>query len=151
MKKLSVLLTIFLFGYCHVVQAQTSDVVTINVDDEVYYITHTVSGYDITGLYQYEEKGEPIVELLKGGQGFFQLHGMSKTRMEWGIECDEKGVVKVLNPEGGGVYNLWYQIKETHKGPTWEQGTVDKWDVVEFWIYAAERKMHILRERIKRY
>ncbi len=151
MKKLSILLTISLFGYCITIQGQTSDIVTVKVDDEVYYLTHTIPGYDITGVYNYEEKGEPKVELNKDGTGLFQLHGMSATKMEWGIECDENGVVKVENPASGGVYNLWYQIKETHKGPTWEQGTVGKWDVVEFFIWAAERKMHILRERIKRF
>lgn len=132
--------------------AQTK-ITKINIKDEVYYIT-TEIGYSILGIYLYESKGDPTVELNAGGKGRFQLHGMSKTNMNWGIECDEKGIPKKEEGPGGAKYLLWYQITEknigtTNTGQTWESGEIGKWDAVELAINFSSNKMYIMRERIK--
>lgn len=130
-------------------------VTKITIKDEVYYITTDI-GYPITGTYLYESKGEPTVELNAGGKGRFQLHGMSKTPMNWGIECDEKGVPKKVEGPGGARYLLWYQITEknvgtTYTGSTWESGEIGKWDAVNLSVSFSEKKIYIMGERIKGY
>lgn len=127
-----------------------TDVTKVTIKDEVYYLTKNI-GYPITGIYKYESKGEPIVQLNDDGTGLFQLHGMSQTKMVWGIECDEKGIAKKNETQFGAVYLLWYQIKEKHKGKTWEQGEVDAWDAVQFSIHFDTKEIYILGERIKGY
>jgi hypothetical protein len=127
-----------------------SGITKIVEKDEVYYITTDI-GLPIIGLYQYEGKKEPIVSLKEGGQGLFQLHGMSATNMVWGIECDATGKAKVQEAPWGGIYRLWYKITEKHKGKTWESGEVGKWDIVQFSVHSNEHKMYILGERIRSY
>jgi len=147
--KLRTLLLIALSLFATGAFAQSA-VTKVTVKDEVYYIT-TKMDYPITGLYNYESKGEPIVQLNADGTGLFQLHQMSQTKMVWGIECDAKGVPKELKAAFGPVYRLWYQIKEKHKGKTWESGVVDEWDIIQLSIHTNERKIYILGERIKTY
>ena len=127
-----------------------SAVTKVTVKDETYYIT-TKMEYPITGLYKYESKGDPIVQLNEDGTGLFQLHQMSQTPMVWGIECDSKGNPKELKVSWGSAYRLWYQIKEKHKGKSWEQGTIDEWDIVQLSVHTDEKKIYILGERIKTY
>lgn len=116
--------------------AQTA-VTKVTVKDETYYIT-TELEYNIIGLYKYEEKGAPIVELNKDGTGIFQLHGMPQKEMKWGIESDAKGVPKQLKVVWGSVYRLWYQVG-------------DVWDIIQLSVHTDERKIYILGERIKTY
>lgn len=132
-----------------------SPITKITYKEEVYYITTQVE-YPVIGEYKYESKGDPTVELNEGGKGRFQLHGMGKTPMNWGIECDENGVTKKEEGPGGARFILFYQITETNKGvgsggQTWESGVVGKWDAVELTVSFADRKIDILRERFKPY
>ena len=147
--KLKILLFIALSLFITGAFAQTA-VTKLTVKGEVYYLTKK-TGYNITGLYKYESKGEPIVKLNEDGTGLFQLHGMSQTPMVWGIECDAKGVPKGLKTDWGFVYRFWYQIKEKHRGKTWESGEIDEWDIVQFSVHTDEKKIYILGERIKGY
>lgn len=142
---LFIALSLFITG----AYAQTA-VTKVTVKDEVYYLTKNI-GYNITGIYKYESKGEPIVQLNKDGTGLFQLHDMSQTKMVWGIECDAKGAPKELKTDWGFAYRLWYQIKEKHKGKSWESGVIDEWDIVQFSIHTDENNIYILGERIKSY
>jgi len=135
---------------CTTASFAQSDVTKIVEKDEVYYISKSI-GLPITGEYKYEGKGEPIVQLNADGTGLFQLHGMSATRMIWGIECDASGKAKVQEAAWGGIYRLWYQLKEKHKGKTWESGVVGKWDIIQFSVHTDTRKMYVLGERIKTY
>lgn len=115
-----------------------SPVTKVTVKDEVYFIT-TKMNYDILGLYKYESKGEPIVELNKDGTGIFQLHQMPQTPMVWGVECDSKGVAKELKVVWGSVYRLWYKAKDK------------EWDIIQLSVHTDEKKIYILGERIKTY
>lgn len=116
--------------------AQTA-VTKVTVKDETYYIT-TKSDYPITGLYKYESKKDPIVQLNEDGTGIFQLHGMPQNEMKWGIECDSKGVPKELKVVWGSVYRLWYQVAGV-------------WDIIQLSVHTDEKKIYILGERIKTY
>lgn len=129
--------------------AQT-DVTKVTVKEETFYLTKTI-GYPIIGLYQYESKGDPIVQLNEDGQGIFQLHEGSRTPMVWGVECDEKGVPKEIKVSWGSAYRLWYQIKERHKVNGREMGVIDEWDIIQLSVHTDERKIYILGERIKTY
>lgn len=114
-----------------------ADVTKVTVKDEVYYIT-TKMEYPITGLYKYEEKGEPIVQLNPDGTGIFQLHEMPQNKMIWGVECDSKGIPKELKVVWGSVYRLWYQVAGV-------------WDIIQLSVHTDEKIIYILGERIKRY
>ncbi len=114
-----------------------STVTKVTVKDETYYIT-TKLEYPITGLYKYENKGAPIVDLKEGGTGIFQLHGKPETKMIWGVECDAEGVPKELKVVWGSVYRLWYQVAGV-------------WDIIQLSVHTDERKIYILGERIKTY
>lgn len=127
-----------------------SAVTKVTIKDEVYYLTREID-YPIAGVYNYESKGEPIVQLNIDGTGLFQLHEMSKTKMVWGIECEANGTPKKVVAPWGFMYNLWYQIKEKHKGKSWESGVIEEWDVVQFSVHTDENKIYILGERIKSY
>ncbi len=142
---LFIALCLFTTGVC----AQSA-VTKVTVKDEVYYIT-TKMDYPVTGLYKYESKGEPIVQLNEDGTGLFQLHQMSQTKMVWGVECDAKGVPKEQKVSWGSAYRLWYQIKEKHKGKTWETGVIDEWDIIQLSVHTDEKKIYILGERVKTY
>ena len=124
------------------------NVTKIDLKGESYYLTKDI-GYNIVGEYLYESKKEPIVQLNQDGTGLFQLHGMSKTRMIWGIECNMDGTPKKIATSWGFAYNLWYQIKEKHKGKTWESGEIDVWDIVQFSVHTDEKYLSILGERNK--
>ncbi len=106
-----------------------ANVTKVTVKDEVYYIT-TKMEYPITGLYKYENKGAPIVQLNEDGTGIFQLHGMPQKEMKWGIESDAKGVPKELKVVWGSVYRLWYQVG-------------DEWDIIQLSVHTDERIIYI--------
>ena len=148
-KRLSICLIIAVAAFTQNTQAQTGkNVQAVTVKNETYYLTKEI-GYAITGDYLYEGKGDPIVRLNSDGSGLFQLHGMSRTPMVWGIECEKDGTPMKVKTDWGFMYNLWYQIKARHKGPTWESGEVDAWDVVQFSVHTDTGKIYILGERIK--
>ena len=130
---LFIALCLFTTGVC----AQ-SDVTKVTVKDEVYYITTKID-YPITGLYKYESKGEPIVELNKDDTGIFQLHQSPQRDMIWGIESDSKGVSKELKVVWGSVYRLWYKTKDK------------EWDIIQLSVHTDEKKISILGERVKTY
>ncbi len=135
--KLRNLLFIALCLFATGVYAQ-SPVTKVTVKDEVYYIT-TKMDYAITGLYKYESKGEPIVQLNEDGTGIFQLHQMPQSKMIWGVECDSKGIPKELKVVWGSVYRLWYKANDA------------EWDIIQLSIHTDEKKIYILGERVKTY
>jgi len=146
MKLSNLLLTLSILAATDV--CAQSKVKTITIKNEVYYITTEV-GIPVVGLYKYEGKKDPIVQLNADGTGLFQLHGMSQTPMEWGMECTADGTPKKNATDFGAVYLLWYQLKAKHKGSSWESGEVGKWDAVQFSIHNDTGKMYILGEREK--
>lgn len=127
-----------------------NNVQEVKIKTEIYFLTKEI-GYPITGDYLFESKGDPTVQLNGDGTGLFQLHQMSRTPMAWGIECEMDGTPKKIVAPWGFMYNLWYQIKEKHKGASWESGEIDAWDVVSFSVHTDENKIYILGERIKTY
>ena len=116
--------------------AQTG-VTKVTEKGEDYFIT-TKANTNFIGLYKYEGKKEPIVQLNADGTGLFQLHGTPSKEMIWGIESDAKGVAKELKVVWGSVYRLWYQVDGV-------------WDIVQFSDHTDERILYILGERTKKY
>jgi hypothetical protein len=145
------LVALTLITTCVSAQTKINDKVNkVIIKNETYYLTKEI-GYNIIGEYLYESKKEPIIQLNQDGTGLFQLHQMSKTKMVWGIECDKDGTPKKLKTDWGFMYNLWYQIKEKHKGKSWESGEIDAWDIVQFSVHTDEKYISILGERNKTY
>jgi hypothetical protein len=55
------------------------------------YITTTI-GYPIPGVYIPMNQKEPSTVLNPDGTGVIQAEDLSKSKMNWGIECTEEGV-----------------------------------------------------------
>lgn len=128
-----------------------SKVTKVVIEGETYYITTEIGNYQILGEYLCEGKGDPIVQLNEHGTGLIQMHGMNRTQMVWGIECEADGTPKKQVAPWGGIYILWYQIKELHTASWGQSGKIDSWDAIQYSIHEDDKTMHILGERIKHY
>jgi hypothetical protein len=57
---------------------------------------------EFLGLYLYEKKGEPVIELEEDGKGSFQPHGRPKIPIKYWLKTDQNGKVeRVENPNTG--------------------------------------------------
>jgi hypothetical protein len=104
-----------------------------------HYITTTI-GYPVEGVFLYEGKGEPIVELNANGTGIFQYEDLSKKNIRWGIECTQEGIPIFKEGYNSASYTLWYK-----------PNTEEDWIYVQFSIHFNKKKMFIMGERIKSY
>ena len=82
--------------------------------------TYTVSKnfpQEILGLYKYEGKGDPIVQLEKNGEGLFQPHMLNPIKIKFWIDCDENGIIrKQEGIEGRYQYTLLIQYLDGENG-----------------------------------
>jgi len=113
----------------------------ITAKDGIHYITTSIN-YPVTGTYLISGKIEPIVQLNPDGTGVFQLHDLSKTNMDWGMECFENGTPKYQKGFNYAVYSLYYKNKEE---------TDAEWTYAHFSIHFEKKKMFILGDRSKYY
>ena len=113
----------------------------ITVKDQDHFITTTI-GYPVTGLYLYEGKTEPIVQLNANGSGTFQFEDLSKKDISWGIECSEKGIPIFKEGFNSAAYLLYYKNNDDEN---------NEWIPVQFSIHYAKNKMYIMGERVKDY
>lgn len=111
----------------------------IEVNDKTHFIT-TITGYPLYGVYLFENKKEPIIQLNANGTGIFQLHEQPQTNMIWGIECSAIGIPKITEGFNSAVYSLWYK----------NEGE-EIWNEVQYSIHFSKMKMFILGERVKSY
>jgi hypothetical protein len=132
------LLPIFLFFVASVSHAQIK-IDQITYKTHQHYITTTI-GYPIDGIFLYEGKGEPIVELKANGTGIFQYEDLSKKNIRWGIECSQEGIPIFKEGYNSASYTLWYK-----------PNTEEDWIYVQFSIHFNKKKMFIMGERIKTY
>ncbi len=70
--------------------AISSEVETIELKGDSYTVSKTLPS-EIIGTYQYEGKGEPIVQINADGTGLFQPHGMPAIPINIWIDVDETG------------------------------------------------------------
>jgi hypothetical protein len=107
----------------------------------IHYITTSID-YPITGTYLFSGEAEPIVQLNPDGTGIFQLHDLSKTNIDWGMECFENGTPKYQKGFNYAVYSLWYKNREENDA---------EWTYAHFSIHFQKKKMFISGERSKDY
>lgn len=111
----------------------------ISIGDETYFGVRSVPGFNITGTYLYEEKGEPSITLNADGTGAFAVHGRAPKPITWWVMSDADGTPKTNKGAAGQVHTIIYQNAD------------GKFDMLDLQIAYGERIMIILGERIKRY
>ncbi|MCV9926155.1 hypothetical protein OIU83_00690 [Flavobacterium sp. LS1R49] len=104
------------------------------------FITTTIS-YPVTGIYLYEGKKEPIVQLNANGSGVFQYEDLTKKNITWGFECSEIGVPIFKEGFDSASYSLWYKTNDKDS----------EWIYAQFSIHFMKKKMYISGERVKEY
>lgn len=103
----------------------------------------------VYGLYQFENKSEPIIQLNADGTGIFQNQDLTKTEIIWGLECTEKGYLRFKEGFDSAAYTMWYKTKDNHLESDPEE--YEDWTRVGFTIHFKTKKMYIMGERIKTY
>jgi hypothetical protein len=154
MQKLLKALPILSFLLLNVFTSRAQNVEAIKIKGETYYGVQSIPGYTVTGLYNYEGKGEPIVKLNPGGTGQFQRHGVPPDNIRWWILADANGNVKTNKGEAGQVHTLLIQYTEDvyqnvgggRKVLAYPKGD---YDMNTLDIRYAENKIYILGERQK--
>jgi len=119
-------------------QMPVAGVEEINIQGEIHYGVREVPGYQITGTYLYEGHGEPIVELLAGGTGQFQTHGMPVRPIQWWMQSYPSGEVKMNKGPGGQEHTLILLYLDR-----------SEYDMVNLTIDYQSKQMAILGERFK--
>ena len=112
----------------------------IETRDGIHYITNNMDyiEFPLLGTYLFQGK-EPIVQLDKYGDGFYQLHEQPKRAITWGIECDESGALKYKKGFDNTAYTLWYQY--TTKSESGDDDDLN-WKPVEFTIHFNTLKIN---------
>lgn len=134
-------LKVFLFALFFVAAQAHSQIKVDKITYKIHehFITTTI-GYPVPGVFLYEGKGEPIIQLNANGTGIFQSEDLSKKNITWGIECTEEGVPVFKEGFNSASYTLWYK-----------PDTDTDWIFVQFSIHFNKKKMFIMGERIKEY
>src|SRR5690606_27328350 len=85
------------------------DVEVINLKGDDYTVSKSLPD-EIVGLYEYEGKGEPIVQINADGTGLFQPHGVPPIKIEIWIAVDQDGTpMRQLGTELRYRYTLLIQ------------------------------------------
>lgn len=111
----------------------------ISIGDETYFGVRKVEGFDVTGKYLYESKGEPSVTLNADGSGSFARHGRPPQPVTWWIMADADGTAKTLKGEVGQQHTLIFQDAD------------GKFDMNMITVRYDLRQIIILGERFKNY
>ncbi|HEY6142452.1 MAG TPA: hypothetical protein VIV55_03355 [Flavobacterium sp.] len=142
MKAFKLLFTILVLSATH--SYAQLDVTKIISDNKDYFITRTIN-YPVTGIYLFEGKTEPIVELKGNGTGIFQFEDLTKKKIEWGIQCDNVGIPTAKKGYDYASYTLWYKNKDG------KDSGEDYWIPVHFSIHFNQHKMYVFGDRSKTY
>jgi hypothetical protein len=119
---------------------------TINLMGKDYTVSKVLPD-EIIGIYQYEEKSEPEIEIKKDGTGFFQPHKMPKIPIRIWIDVDEKGVPRrEVGIEQRYRYTLLIQYGEGGGG----NYKADSYDLLDVTMLKDQGIAMILGERIRR-
>lgn len=127
-------------------ERKDKEIETINLMGKEYTVSRRLPD-EITGVYQYEEKGEPEIVIEKGGTGFFQPHGMAKIPIRIWIDVDETGTPRrEVGNEQRYRYTLLIQYGKGGGG-NYKAGSYDLLDVT---MLKDRGIAMILGERIRR-
>jgi hypothetical protein len=146
MKKITLLLFTLLFCTTH--SHAQNEVTTITSKNQNHYISTSID-YPIAGIYLYESKTEPVVQLNADGTGIFQFQDLSKKNISWGIECSEIGIPIFKEGFNSASYSLWYKSNDNEINS--ETSENNNWILVQFSIHFNKKKMYIMGERVKDY
>lgn len=137
MKFLHFLLLTLLFGAVKSYSQIQVDQITHNSRE--HYITTTI-GYPVPGTYIPIGRKEPFTILNPDGTGTIQADDLSKTKINWGIECTEEGVPVFKEGFNSASYTFWYRANDSNE-----------WVYSQFSIHFAKKKMYLMGERVKLY
>lgn len=137
MKFLHFLLITLVFGTAKMNAQVQVDRITYNTRD--HYITTTI-GYPVSGTFIPMGQKEPMTLLNPDGTGTIQADDMSKTKINWGIECTEEGVPVFKEGFNSASYTFWYRPNDSNE-----------WIRTQFSIHFAKKKMYLMGERVKIY
>jgi hypothetical protein len=122
-----------------------ADPETIDLDGRSYTVSKTLP-QEILGVYLYEGKGEPIVEIKNDGTGQFQPHGVAPIPIKVWIDVDDKGVPRrEVGTELRYRYTLLIQYGEGGGG----NYPAGKYDLMGITMLKDQGKAIILGERIR--
>jgi len=113
------------------------DQITYNGRD--HYITTTI-GYPVPGTYIPTGQKAPSTVLNPDGTGFIQADDLSKSKINWGIECTDEGIPVFKEGFNSASYTFWYRTNDS-----------DAWIYSQFSIHFAKKKMFLMGERVKEY
>ncbi|MCW5960104.1 MAG: hypothetical protein KIS76_08065 [Pyrinomonadaceae bacterium] len=122
------------------------DITTINLQGDDYTVCKELPK-EILGIYKYEEKGEPIIEIRDDGTGRFQPHGVPAIPIKIWIDVDEKGIPRrEVGTEQRYRYTLLIQYG-AGGGGNYPEG---KYDLLDVTMLKDQGIAMILGERIRR-
>jgi hypothetical protein len=143
MKFFNAITIALLFFTANAVSAQAV-VSQIYVGSESFYITNKI-GYDVEGIYLFEGKTNPTVELSEAGFGVVESEDLTKKNIVWGIQCSKSGTPTFKKGFDSVSYVLWY--KDTSE----EENHEEKWIKSHFSIHFRVKKMFVFGNRSKTY
>ena len=125
--------------------AVSSDVETIEIMGDSYSVSKSLPD-EIIGKYEYEGKGEPIVQINADGTGLFQPHGMPPIPIKVWIDVDDSGVPRrQVGTEQRYRYTLLIQYGAGGDG----NYPAGKYDLMGVTMLKDEGKALVLGERIR--
>ncbi len=126
--------------------AQSNDVEIINLKGRDYTVSKELPD-EIIGVYKFEAKGEPIVEIRKDGTGLFQPHMVDPIPIKIWVDVDDKGVPRrEVGTSERYRYTLLIQYGPGGGG-NYKEGDYDLLDVT---MLKDDGRAVILGERIRK-
>lgn len=122
------------------------EVFRVDAPDGIHHVT-TEFQYPILGTYHYRG-GDPIVELMADGNGYYQLHDQEKRSIIWGVECNTRGIPTEKKGFDNAAYTLWYKYTTRDEDDTDE---LMAWKPVALTVHFRTQKIFIQGERSKSY
>lgn len=142
--KPSSLLTLILFSAA-ITSAIAADVEHIELMGDRYAVS-TALPEEILGIYRYEGKGAPIVQINADGTGLFQPHGMAAIPIKIWIHIDENGAPhRQVGTEQRYRYTLLIQYGEGGDG----NYPAGKYDLIDVTMLKDEGRAIVLGERVR--
>ena len=127
------------------VAAVSADLEKIEIMGDSYTVSKSLPD-EIIGTYEYEGKGEPIVQINADGTGLFQPHGMPPIKIEIWIDVDDNGEPRrQVGTEQRYRYTLLIQYGPGGDG-NYPSG---KYDLMSVTMLKDEGKALVLGERIR--
>lgn len=125
--------------------AMSSDVEKIELKGDTYTVSKSLPD-EIIGRYDYEGKGEPIVQINADGTGLFQPHGMAPIPIKVWIDVDDSGTPRrQVGTEQRYRYTLLIQYGEGGGG----NYPAGNYDLLGVTMLKDEGKALVLGERVR--